>query len=121
MTDTSGSPRSGRRRLLVIGLASGCALVLVAALLVGTRWFGLWGSEPEPEAQPSPSASAPPSPFAGTPAEEFAEGAEGIELPPAEPVGDYTADQVQKALEQVREALIAARLDESMLVEHDPS
>jgi hypothetical protein len=121
MTDTANSPSAtGRRRWLVVVVASVSVLTLVAVGLVGTRILGVWGSDPDPEAQPSPSPTEPPSPFAGTPAEDFAEGAAGIELPPAEPVGEYTADQVQDALEQVREALIAARLEESMIVDHDP-
>lgn len=123
MTDTAElPPETGRRRRLVLFLAVVFALVLVPAGLVGTWLLGVWG-DAGPKAQPGagPSLTGPPSPFAGTPAERFAEGADGIDLPPAEPVGDFTAEQVQEALEHVRDALIAARLDESMLVEHDPS
>jgi hypothetical protein len=119
MTDTAESSRATGRRRLVVILACVFALVLIAAGLVGSRILGIWGDS-DPDAQPTASPTEPPSPFAGTPAENFAEGAAGIELPPAEAAGDYTADQVAEALEQVREALIAARLDESMLVEHDP-
>jgi hypothetical protein len=121
MTDTVEPSRATGRRRLIVLVASVSVLVLVAAGLAGTRLFGLWGSDSDPEAQPGPGPTGTPSPFAGTPAEDFAEGADGIELPPAEAVGEYTAEQVADALEQVREALIAARLDESMLVEHDPS
>jgi hypothetical protein len=121
MTDSSPSPSpapSSRRRLVLI-LAVALVIVLVAAGVVGTRILGVWGDEPEPQATASPSPEVP-SPFAGTPAEDFPEGADGVVLPPAEPVGDFTAEQVADALEQVRAALIAARLDSSMLVEHDP-
>jgi hypothetical protein len=122
MTDSSPSPSPAspsRRRLLLI-LAVALVIVLVAAGVVGTRIFGVWGDEPEPQATASPSPAAR-SPYAGTPAEDFPEGADGIVLPPAEPAGDFTAEQVADALEQVRAALIAARLDSSMLVEHDPA
>jgi hypothetical protein len=82
----------------------------------------VWGTDADPSAEPSraPSPTESPSPFDGTPAEEFAEGADGIVLPEAEAVGDFTADQVAEALEQVRDALIAARIDRSMLIDHDP-
>lgn len=116
------SRRHSRRATAVI--AAAVAVVVVAAGLVGTRIFGVWGPDSEPAAEatatPSPSESAAPSPFDGTPAEDFAEGADGIVLPEAEAVGEFTAEQVAEALEQVRVALIAARLDRSMLIEHDP-
>jgi hypothetical protein len=124
MTDTVEPSRAtGRRRWLLVILAAAVVVVLVAVGLVGGRLLGFWGPDDDPAAQPtaSPTPTGPPSPFAGTPAEDFAEGADGIELPQAEAVGDYTADQVAEALEQVREALIAARLDESMLVDHNPT
>jgi hypothetical protein len=72
------------------------------------------------------------SPYEGTVAENFAEGADGIVLPPVEVVPDgYIADyslatrdittkEVAEALDDVRTALIAARLDRRMLVDHDP-
>jgi hypothetical protein len=115
------SRRRSRRAIAIIAVAT--ALVVVAASLLGTRILGVWGPDSEPSAEPtptpSPTAPAAPSPFDGTPAENFAEGADGIVLPEAEAVGDFTADQVAEALEQVRDALIAARLDRSMLVDHD--
>jgi hypothetical protein len=115
------SRRRSRRAIAIIAVA--IALVVVAAGLFGTRILGVWGPDSEPSAEPtptpSPTASAAPSPFDGTPAENFAEGADGIVLPEAEAIGDFTADQVAEALEQVRDALIAARLDRSMLVDHD--
>ena len=115
------SRRRSRRTFAII--AAALALVLVAAGLLGARVLGVWGPDSEPLAEPtptpSPTQSAAPSPFDGTPAENFAEGADGIVLPEAEAVGDFTADQVAEALEQVRDALIAARLDRSMLIDHD--
>jgi hypothetical protein len=117
---TDSPPRRRVSRRLVVLLISVLVVVLAAAGLAGTRIFGLWGDEAEPPAAASPSPEAP-SPFAGTPAEAFPEGADGIVLPPAEAVGDFTADQVADALERVRGALIAARLDESLLVGHDPA
>jgi hypothetical protein len=127
-TDAAGDPPEPkpptrrRSRWVTAALAGAVAVVVVAVGLFGTRIFGLWGPESDPtvEATGTPTPTGPPSPFAGTPAEDFAEGAAGIVLPEAEAVGDFTADQVAEALEQVREALIAARLDRTMLVDHDP-
>jgi hypothetical protein len=115
-------------------LAGGLAVALVAASLAGLRVLGVAGSVRALEVAVSPGTDAPApwSPFAGTPAEDFAEGAAGIVLPAAQPVPDghlvdyrsatrdITAEEVAGALEQVRRALIAARLDASMLVDHDP-
>lgn len=101
-------------------MAGGIALVVVAAGLVGGRALGIWGDDgPVATPGPSPMPAEPVDPFAGTPAEDFAEGADGIVLPEAEPIGDFTADEVAEALELVRDALIAARLDPAMLVKHD--
>lgn len=122
MTDTPLEARRPRRRRRRIAILAGVLVLVLIAVGVVTRLLGVWGpeSEPEPEAAPTPTPTEAPSPFAGTPAEEFAEGEAGIVLPEAEPVGDFTAEEVAEALELVREALIAARLDPSMLVAHDP-
>jgi hypothetical protein len=115
------SRRRSRRAIAII--AAAVALVVVAAGLLGARVLGVWGTDADPSAAPtptpSPAESAAPSPFDRTPAEEFPEGADGIVLPEAEAVGDFTAEQVAEALEQVRDALIAARLDRSTLIDHD--
>jgi hypothetical protein len=117
-TEVASPPR--RPRWLVAVVAGGSAAVLVAAALAGSRVLGWWGDdEPAAGPQPSHTPTEPVDPFAGTPAEDFAEGADGIVLPEAEAVGDFTADEVADALEQVREALIAARLDPAVLVDHD--
>jgi hypothetical protein len=118
-TPTEAPSRQHRPRWLVAVMAGGIAVLLVAAGLAGSRVLGWWGDD-EPAARPQPSSSPTQiDPFAGTPAEDFAEGADGIVLPEAEPIGDFTADEVAEALEQVREALIAARLDPTVLVDHD--
>jgi hypothetical protein len=60
--------------------------------------------------------SGPPSdPFSGTPADKWANGAAGIVIPKAEPIGDYSADQVGDAYETTRKLLIAATLDKQTL------
>jgi len=60
-------------------------------------------------------------PFAGTPAENYPSGAAGITLPAAAAVDGFSAAQVGAALDQVRRAMIAGRLDDRMLTGHDPS
>jgi hypothetical protein len=118
-------PRTG----LIVGLAAGgVALVLCLGGLAvaGTR---LLNDDDDPATQPTnvadpgnPSAAPPANadPFAGSPAENFSSGADGIELPEPSTVGEFSEDQVADMLDQVRESLIATRLDEQMLFEHDP-
>jgi hypothetical protein len=59
--------------------------------------------------------------FAGTPAEKYPQGEAGITVPAAAAVDGYTAEEVAAALQQVRAALVAGRLDRRMLVDHDPA
>ncbi|MEV6372188.1 hypothetical protein [Micromonospora musae] len=60
------------------------------------------------------------SPWAATPAESFATGAEAIVLPPAKAAGPFTRRQVTDGLAKVRQALIEARIDTSMVSLADP-
>jgi len=69
----------------------------------------------------STRSAAPSGPFAGTPAESYAKGSDGISLPAAKAVTGFTAADVDKALKQVRRALVAGRLDHAMLVGHRPA
>lgn len=61
------------------------------------------------------------SPWAATPAESFAAGADAIVPPPARAAGPFTAEQVTDALATVRQALVEARLDRSMVELGDPA
>ncbi|MET7394320.1 hypothetical protein ABZS66_12580 [Dactylosporangium sp. NPDC005572] len=69
----------------------------------------------------SASAVVVSGPFDGTPAAAYPKGEAGITMPPATAVAGFTVAQVQAALAQVRAALVAGRLDRTMLVGHDPS
>lgn len=60
-------------------------------------------------------------PFAGTPAAGWADGRHGIVTPRPQRAGGFTMAEVAEATRLVRKALIAARLDERMLLHHDPS
>jgi hypothetical protein len=68
------------------------------------------------------TASADPAgPFADTPAAHWAEGADGITLPDATAVTGFSRTTVASDLVLVKQALIATRLDNAMLVRHDPT
>ncbi|HEY8471388.1 MAG TPA: hypothetical protein VIL37_01990 [Natronosporangium sp.] len=123
-------PQQKSRTGLTIGLvAGGVALVLCLGVgaVVGLRMLGdddnttndpIDIAEPGTENPGDPGNSG--DPFAGTPAESFAEGADGIVMPEPAAVGDFSEGEVADMLEQVREAMIATRIDETMLIEHDP-
>jgi hypothetical protein len=60
-------------------------------------------------------------PLAGTPAEKYARGAEGIVLPRATQVGNWSAQEVHEVLRRTRLALAAARLDPRVVTQGDPT
>jgi hypothetical protein len=64
---------------------------------------------------------APSNPFEGTLAESYPSGEAGIQVPPATEVPGFTEAEVAAALDTVRQALVAGRLDEQMLYNHDRS
>ncbi len=76
------------------------------------------GSAPTGTSPLSPSGqpSGPPAdPFAGTPAEQWANGAAGIIVQPAKPVGTFTTAQVADAYATTKKLLIAALLDKQTI------
>jgi hypothetical protein len=67
-------------------------------------------------ATPPPTTTGPGAdPFAGTPADQWADGAAGITVPAAGPHGPFTAAQVAAAYETTRNLLIAANLNPQTL------
>jgi hypothetical protein len=125
--------RSARRRRhfrwLVAGMVA-VALGAAAVVLVQTGTLdGVFGDQP---AAPKAKTGTPPAPNRGpmldvahpyesTPAADWADGADGIAAPPARAIGTFTAEQVKTATEQVRDVLVASRLDRRMLIDHDPA
>jgi hypothetical protein len=116
------------RRYLRILLAVVVAGALLAVALPRIR---SWLPSGEPSAyatQAVPSGisvtttenAKPASPFAGTPAEAYPAGEAGITLPKATAVTGFTAAEVGTSLQKVRRAMIAARLDQAMLIAHNP-
>ena len=69
-----------------------------------------------------PNGIGPPAdPFLGTPADHWADGAAGIVLPAAKPIGGFTAAQVETAYQWTRKMLIAASLDQKTLLGGAPT
>ena len=69
-----------------------------------------------------PSPAGPPAdPFQGTPANGWANGAAGIVLPEANPMGGFTTAQVEYAYQTTRKLLIAANLDKATLLGGAPT
>ena len=123
--------RTARRRRRLRRSAWGLStIVLVGACVFAYIRFGHSGGGPNDTATvthgavPSISATAmspltdsgPPSdPFQGTPADKWANGAAGIILPAAKPIGRYSATQVEDAYQTTKKLLIAAALDKQTL------
>jgi hypothetical protein len=75
-----------------------------------------------PTSPPGAVGGAPPTdPFANTLARNWAEGAAGIVVPAAHPVGGYTAAQVADAYQTTKELLSAAALDRPTLLGGTPT
>ncbi|NUR04605.1 MAG: hypothetical protein HOY79_51320 [Streptomyces sp.] len=72
-----------------------------------------------PTAPPSAAALLAPTlerPFGGSPAARWADGAAGIVLPKATPVGSLTKAQVAQALRQTKALLVGANIDRKTLL-----
>jgi hypothetical protein len=117
-------PHPGRSllTLVVMLVLMGGVSFGLRALLHGARAPG--SAPPSPRATasgtspaPAPPSAAPPSAgtlaalIAGTPAQNFANGAAGIALPTARSYGPFTAAQVAADYRTMRELLITSRLD----------
>jgi hypothetical protein len=125
--------RGGLRRkaLVAVNAAVAVLLVVVTVLVVRPLLSASAGDDvaaayptqsvPGGVSATSSASAAPTDPFAGTPAAGYPKGEAGITLPKATAVTGFTAAQVDTALRRVRAALVAARLDRSMLVRHDPA
>jgi hypothetical protein len=116
--------RRRRRERWLVG-----AIVLVAIALVGVLLFriGLFDSStptalPAGDGAPIETATLAldlNQPFAKSPAAGWPDGAAGIVPPPARAMRGFTAEQVAAATAQVRDVLVASRLDRRLVVQHD--
>lgn len=108
-------------------------LVALAALAGGT--YGAIHSGTKTSAQhdagASTSGAAPTNlpgiakvdlthPFVNTPAQNWGEGIVGLTAPAPAQIGEFSATQVGDALTQVKQAIIAAHLDQDTLYAHKP-
>jgi hypothetical protein len=120
--------RSGRRGGRGRGRATALTSLIVALVLAAAGGL-VWLESRHPSTAtagrpvvPTVSADAPPAlPFAGTPARDWADGAAGIAVPAAKPVGDFTAAQVAAAYQTTRALLIAGDLNEQTLLGGRPT
>jgi len=120
----------GDRIADAVGTGGVLAVLLVLCLFgyAAARWAGLIEpGRPAATAQtPFPMDGGPLAdvvaggPFAGTLADSYPAGADGIVLPEAKPIGPFTARQVATALNDVKQALVASRIDRRIIVDHDP-
>ncbi|GAA2994720.1 hypothetical protein [Actinokineospora diospyrosa] len=125
--DVKAMLRGSRRRKLERWLVTSMVLVAVIAvvmLLIGVGVFDRGKGAPNgggpgegPNAQHVVDLNRP---FAQTPAEHWADGAAGIEAPPAMQVGEFSAAEVANVTAKVKDLLVASRLDPTMLRDHNP-
>ncbi|MFC4119334.1 hypothetical protein [Nonomuraea zeae] len=79
-------------------------------------------TEPSENGAPEPEQSRPPAgPFAGSPAEQYAEGAGGFVMPKAKALGGLSKKDVAKGLKRARDLLAAAHLDRRTLMGGKPA
>lgn len=122
--------RTARRLRRERWLVSSVVLVAMALTMMLLVRVGLFGTAAPSSAAPAPGPGAPGEPaafvldpdhpFAGTPAADWADGVAGIVLPEAKAVGGYSAVRVGTALHEVRDLIVASRLDRRLVVDHDP-
>ncbi|MFG1701664.1 hypothetical protein ACFLIM_00600 [Nonomuraea sp. M3C6] len=126
----TGPPRRVGRAWLA--MATITALIAAAGVVVMFRPDLLAPSGAVPEEttpvvamaeETTPVVAAPAevvSPFAGSPAEDYADGIDGFVLPEAKALGGLSKKDVAKGLERTRELLAAAYLDKKTLLGGDP-
>ncbi|WP_233520438.1 hypothetical protein [Prauserella sp. PE36] len=111
-------PRKRFRRSRAIALVA-----VVLALAGGGIYYIQQARDDKPVGSYADRPSADPidlnRPFADTPAHDWAEGADAIVVPRAVAVGDFTAERVARAYEEVKAMIVASRLDPRMLEHGD--
>ncbi len=90
-------------------VVSAIALIVIGAVLFGFYKAGKFGEISLPDVKLPQVGVNVEVPFAGTPAEQWADGEKGIVVPDANP-----------AFERVRQAIIASRMDPVTISEHKP-
>lgn len=107
MTFPESKPATKGTRGKTVGITLAVLVVLGAGAFAIVRG-GFFASEP-----PRPA-----DPFEGTPAADFVSGEEALVLPAPTQLPGFTVEQVGAALQTVKSALLAGRLDTAMLYDH---
>ena len=118
--------RADRRRRRARWLAGGLVVLAVGAVVTLLIRSSLFASVPgDPVGDDTPQRSTAQldlaHPFAATPADDWADGADGITAPEPVAVGGFSAAEVAEATGLVRDALVASRIDIRLVVRHDPA
>jgi hypothetical protein len=117
--------RRRQRERRVVGAIVALAVALVLTLLFRISLFGSDTLVAIPATtEPSPPAALVIDlghPYAGSPAATWPDGAAGFQPPPRQAVGSFSATEVDNATRQVRDVLVASRLDPQVVVDHDPT
>ncbi len=140
--EMNGTAARRRRLWSAVGLVAAVAFTVTVAVRPSLLLDPLSGSGTAQAAVPEPSVlpaeTAPPTaapgtaagsgllatpedPFLGSPARNWAEGADAIELPEAKAVGGMSAKDVELALRRTKEFLVATNLDPKVLRGGRPS
>ena len=119
--------RRQRRQGHRVALTAGAIAVVVLAAGGAITWMHMSHSgTSNPPIKSAPrglvSGDGPPAdPFATTKAEHWADGASGIVIPAAKPVGHFTAAQVAQAYQTTKQMVIAGNLDKQTLLGGAPT
>jgi hypothetical protein len=115
--------RRRRRGRWLAGALVVLAVGAVVALLARSSLFASVAGDPVSDGTPSGAVARLDltHPFAATPAADWPDGAAGITAPAPKAVGGFSAAQVAEATGLVRDALVASRIDNRLVVGHDPA
>ncbi|GGY88730.1 hypothetical protein [Streptomyces poonensis] len=124
--------RSARRRRQVWSVVGILVAVALAVFAVSPDWAlsklsggaeggsgGSGGVRSTPSVEAEGSASLA-EPFRGSPAADYADGADGIVLPPAKAVGALSEGQVAAALRATKQFLVGTNLEPAVLLGERP-
>ncbi|MFF2084451.1 hypothetical protein ACFVVM_11765 [Nocardia sp. NPDC058176] len=118
-------PAAHPKRWSLIAVVIGVVLVLVAAGALalrgqsGTNSAGTTGDSSSTTELRVTARVDLSQPYRNTPAEAWPEGEAGIVVPPAAPIGRYSADQVATAMAKAAALISASRLNRHVLETHD--
>lgn len=120
------APRRRASRSVLVALAIVALMVGVAVWLNEGSWLPLGGPNPA-ELRPVRNGPVPAKPtlsmnrpFDGSPAAAYANGADGIVMPTPAAMWDFSRDEVDRALRQVKALVVAAQLDRRTLLGGSP-